>query len=101
MAFEDMLTTGNTQMLKTFGTPAVIAQPGQPDKPVTVIFDLTGYVEQGIITDKPQMSIPAADLVGIDTKAATITVTGKYPEARIIKPLPDGSGWITATLTKL
>lgn len=100
MSFDDLVNKCNGSARSKFGVPAVISQPGQPDKPVTVIFDQTGYVEQGIITDKPQIAIPEPDLTGLDLKYTTITVTGKYPEARILKPLPDGAGWIVATLTK-
>ncbi len=85
----------------SFGGPAVITQPGQPDKPVTVIMDLTGYVEQGIITDKPQLTIQTGDLDGVDLKTAAITVTGRFPAARIHKPLPDGYGITVAMLTRI
>lgn len=87
--------------MDNFGTPAVIQQPGQPDKPLTVIFDLNSLDLMGMSTDKPLITMAENDLVGIDLKAATITVTGKYPAARMTKPEPDGSGFITALLTRI
>lgn len=83
-----------------FGTPAVITQPELPDKPVTVLFDLNSMDQAGILTDKPQISIPDSDLAGLDLRLATITVTGKFPAARMTKPLPDGSGLTTLLLTR-
>lgn len=82
------------------GVDAVIKQTGHPDKPVVVLFDLYGGVEMGIMSEKPQITIMDSDLSGIDLKAVTITVTGKYPPAKIVKPLPDGSGVTVAHLQK-
>ena len=84
---------------RQFSVPAVITQPGHPDKPIDVIFDLTGYVEQGIITDKPQICFKNSDIVGVVLADVTITVIGEYPAAKIKKPI-SGDGLTAATLTK-
>ena len=91
----------NNIFFSDFGIPAVIQQPGQPDKPVTIIFALNSLDTMGVLTDKPQIVIADADLIDLDLKTGSITVTGKYPAARITKPLPDGFGIITAFLIKI
>lgn len=84
-----------------FGTPAVIKRPGLPDQTVQVLFDLNSIDQSGLLTDKPQITIPESCLTDMDLKTATITVIGKYPEARIMKPLPDGSGLTVAGLARI
>ena len=88
-------------VLDDSGTAAVIKQSGHADKPVRVVFDQNSTDQLGMLTDKPQVAIPDSDLVGVDLKTASITVTGKFPASRITKPLPDGSGWTTALLTRI
>lgn len=100
MSFDALMQRQATASNKRFGSPAVISQPGHPDKPVTVIFNLNSMDSMGVMTDKPQCAIYDTDLVGTDLKAATITVTGKFPAAKMARPMPDGAGMTTVLLTK-
>jgi hypothetical protein len=89
----------NNLMFSDFGTPAVISQPGQSDKPVAVIFDAQSFNEMGVLTDKPQASIDSTDLTAVDMKSAVIAAAGET--YRMTKPLPDGHGLTTVNLTRI
>ncbi len=92
------LTAGLDIFFADFGLSAVISQPGQPDKPVQVLFDLHSLGEMGVITDKPQITIKDSDLAGVDVKSATITINNTG--YRMVKPLPDGAGLTIAGLQR-
>lgn len=101
MGWEEAQTRAGTNLLARFGTPAVITQPGEPDRSDNVIFDLYSMGEMGVLTDKPQITVRDSFIDGVDLKSAAITVTGKYPEARMSKPLPDGGGFTILLLTRI
>jgi hypothetical protein len=100
VSFESLLNKCNAAVHGKFAVAAVITEPGHADKPVSVVFDLNPTDIMGVISDKPQIIIKDADLIGVDRKTATITVTGKYPAARMTKPEADGTGWSITTLTR-
>ncbi len=81
-----------------FGISAVISETGKADKTITVLFDRNSLSDIGVITDKPQITIKESDLTGVDTEGATIAVAGET--WRLIKPLPDGSGLVIASLKR-
>jgi len=84
--------------LADFGISATIKETAKADKIVKTLFDQTGYVEMGMLTDKPQATLKDSDLAGTDTKAATITINGTVYE--LIKPQPDGAGLTTFGLKR-
>jgi hypothetical protein len=85
-------------ILAACGVPALISEADKDDKTVQVIFDRNSLNEMGVLTDKPQITIAAADLDGVDIPAATITVSGET--WRLLRPLNDGAGLIIAGLQR-
>ena len=92
------LTTDLDIFFADFGVAATITETAKADKAVTVLFDQAGFVENGVMTDKPQATLKETDLTGTDTKIARITISGT--EYQMIKPLPDGAGLVVAGLKR-
>lgn len=82
-----------------FGISATISELNKADRQVQIIFDQQSLNDMGILTDKPQATLKASDLAGVDLKYTTITINNiAY---RLIKPLPDGMGLIIAGLARV
>lgn len=91
MGFNDLINRGTQTIFRTLSNVDVAVEfEGVPVLTVRGIFDKTGLVEMGVITDAPQLTLLDSDLALIDTKAHRVVISGvRY---RIVKPLPDGSG---------
>ena len=86
-------------ILAGVGESATIAQAGKTSATVTVLYETTALNEMGVLADQPQVTLAESDLAGFDTTLATITVDGTT--WKIMKPLPDGSGFIQCGLRRI
>jgi hypothetical protein len=55
--------------------------------------------EMGVLTDRPQATMKASLLASVNLKTATLTVAGET--FRMVKPLPDGTGFVIVGLTRI
>lgn len=85
-------------ILSGVGESATIAQTGKTSSTVTVLYESASLNEMGVLTDRPQVTLAESALTGFDPTLATITVGGTT--WALMKPFPDGSGFITCGLKR-
>lgn len=93
--------------LDAVGEAATITEPGTAGPPVvadvvtelTVDYSSTSLNEMGMLTDRPQATMPGSVLVGKNLKTAMITVSGS--NWRMTNPLYDESGFVSVYLSRV
>jgi len=78
------------------GVAAVISETGKTSVETVILFDRNSVDQTGTITDKPQITLPTADLEGFTRSKATISIAGTTYS--FMKPLDDGAGLTVAGL---
>lgn len=88
----------NSSCLADFGQAAILSD-GLISFAANVIYEVTGFDAMGMSTDKPQITIETALLDNLDIRQTVVTISGV--DYRLLKPLADGHGMSTVTLTGL